>query len=116
MGASWSSIKIGLRFVTTFRARHSVPIHSGFRAYLGKREAGHLFETRFSAAFSPRRVQQIVKETAAEARIGKRVYPHLLRHTVAQQRLEGGMPLEQLRTDAGDGAVSREGCPSCMKP
>jgi integrase/recombinase XerD len=46
-------------------------------------------------------VQQIVKDVAAAAGITKRVYPHLLRHTVAQHLLEGGMPLEQVQKFLG---------------
>jgi len=57
---------------------------------------GHypLFPSRLRKRFTPRRVQQIVKETAQAAGISKRVYPHLMRHTIAQLLLEGGMPLE----------------------
>lgn len=75
------------------------------KTYLDGREAGYLFETRSATGFSPRRVQQIIKETAASAKIGKRVYPHLLRHTVAQHLLEGGMPLEQVQKFLGHAKI-----------
>jgi len=41
--------------------------------------------------------QQIIKETAADAQITKRFYPHLLRHSVATTLPERGMPLEQIQ-------------------
>jgi integrase/recombinase XerD len=71
------------------------------KTYLGTRRAGHLFETTHNHRYSPRRIQQIVKETAAEAKITKRVYPHLLRHSVAQTLLNRGMPLEQIQKFLG---------------
>jgi integrase/recombinase XerD len=67
------------------------------RTHIGDRRSGYLFETSHATAYSPRRIQQIVKETAAEAKIEKRVYPHLLRHSVATILLERGMPLEQIQ-------------------
>ena len=42
-----------------------------------------------------------MKETAAAAKINKRVYPHLLRHSVAMTLLERGMPLEQIQKFIG---------------
>lgn len=44
-----------------------------------------------------RRGQQIVKEIAEKAKIKKRVYPHLLRHSVAKNLLEREMPIEQIQ-------------------
>ncbi len=67
------------------------------RTHLGDRATGYLFETIHCQPYSPRRIQQIVKETAQEAKITKRVYPHLLRHSVAMTLLERGMPLEQIQ-------------------
>lgn len=67
---------------------------------------GPLFRTRSWERFSPRRVQQIVKELAAGAGITKRVYPHLMRHTVAQHLLEGGMPLEQVQRFLGHASIT----------
>jgi integrase/recombinase XerD len=69
--------------------------------HLGDRRAGYLFETIHHTRYSPRRIQQIIKGTADEARIPKRVYPHLLRHSVATMLLERGMPLEQIQKFLG---------------
>jgi integrase/recombinase XerD len=71
------------------------------RTHLGNRTAGHLFETVRHTPYSPRRIQQIIKETAADAQITKWVYPHLLRHSVATTLLERGMPIEQIQKFLG---------------
>jgi integrase/recombinase XerD len=71
------------------------------RTHLGDRANGHLFETIHATPYSPRRIQQIIKETADEAKITKRGYPHLLRHSVATTLLERGMPLEQIQKFLG---------------
>src|SRR5919199_370011 len=71
------------------------------RTHLGNRTTGYLFETVQHTQYSPRRIQQIIKETAADANITKRVYPHLLRHSVATTLLERGMPIEQIQKFLG---------------
>jgi integrase/recombinase XerD len=71
------------------------------RTHLGNRTTGYLFETVQHTQYSPRRIQQIIKETAADAQITKRVYPHLLRHSVATTLLERGMPIEQIQRFLG---------------
>jgi integrase/recombinase XerD len=43
----------------------------------------------------------MIKKTADEAKITKRVYPHLLRHSVATTLLERGMPIEQIQKFLG---------------
>jgi integrase/recombinase XerD len=68
------------------------------RTHLGQRTVGYLFETNRATRYSPRRIQQIIKETAEQAEITKRVYPHLLRHSVATTLLERGMPIEQIQS------------------
>jgi integrase/recombinase XerD len=52
-------------------------------------------------ATHPRRIQQILKETAEQAQITKGVYPHLLRHSVATTLRERGMPIEQIQKFLG---------------
>jgi integrase/recombinase XerD len=71
------------------------------RTHLGDRPTGYLFETNRHTPYSPCRIQQIIKETAADAHITKRVYPHLLRHSVATTLLEKGMTLEQIQKFLG---------------
>ena len=71
------------------------------RTHLGQRTVGYLFETNRATRYSPRRIQQILKETAEQAEITKRVYPHLLRHSVATTLLERGMPIEQIQKFLG---------------
>ena len=71
------------------------------RTYVRDRTTGPLFETKRHARYSPRRIQQLVQETAVLAGITKRVHPHLLRHLVATTLLERGMPLEQIQKFLG---------------
>lgn len=71
------------------------------RTYLWDRTTGYLFETTRHTRYSPRRIQQVVKETAALAGISKRVSPHVLRHSIATSLLERGMSLEQIQQFLG---------------
>ena len=71
------------------------------RTYLRDRTTGPLFTTTRHTPYSPRRIQQLVQETAVLAGITTRVHPHLLRHSVATTLLECGMPLEQIQQFLG---------------
>ncbi|MDH3598931.1 MAG: tyrosine-type recombinase/integrase [Candidatus Tectomicrobia bacterium] len=75
------------------------------QTHLRGRAKGYLLETNRHAAFSPRRIQQLVKETADLAGITKRVSPHTLRHSVATTLLEHGMPLEQIQKFLGHAKI-----------
>jgi integrase/recombinase XerD len=66
------------------------------RTHPGHRTTGYLFGTVQHRQYSPRHIQQIIKETAADAQITKRVYPYLLHHSVATTLLERGMPINPL--------------------
>lgn len=76
------------------------------RVYVDHRTRGPLFLNRSWKRFTQRRVQQIVKALAAGTGLTKRVYPHLMRHTVAQHLLEGGMPLEQVQQFLGHASIT----------
>ena len=71
------------------------------RTHVGQRIMEYLFETNRATCYSPRRIQYIVKETADQAEITKRVYPHLLRHSVATTLLARRMPIEQIQKFLG---------------
>jgi integrase/recombinase XerD len=71
------------------------------QTHLSDRTTGYLFESNRNSQYSSRRIQQIVKETAQKAKIKKRVYPHLLRHSVATTLLERGMPIDQIQKFLG---------------
>lgn len=71
------------------------------RLHLGGRTRGYLFESNRHERYSQRTIQKLIRRAAQEAGIEKRVYPHLLRHSVAQLLLDRGMPLEQLQKFLG---------------
>ena len=71
------------------------------RIHLGERRTGLVFPSPRGGPYSKRRLQQIVKELAAVAEIRKNVYPHLLRHTIAQRLADQGMPENLLQKFLG---------------
>ena len=71
------------------------------RLHLGDRESGYVFPSRQGGHYSSRRIQQLVKEVATDAGITKNVYPHLLRHTMAQHLADQGMPENLLQRFLG---------------
>ena len=71
------------------------------RIHLGDRRTGFVFPSPRGGAYSKRRIQQIVKELATVAKIQKSVYPHLLRHTIAQRLADQGMPENLLQKFLG---------------
>jgi integrase/recombinase XerD len=70
--------------------------------HLDGRRQGYLFETNRHNRYSVRTVQSVVRSSALEAGIEKRVYPHLLRHSVATILLDSGqMPIDQVQKFLG---------------
>ncbi|WP_251963915.1 tyrosine-type recombinase/integrase [Salinibacter ruber] len=101
---SFRDLEIRLRHTKGDRPR-DVPILSSLanelKLHVGDRRAGWLFRSRQGGHYSKRRIQQIVKSLAEDAGIQKRVYPHLLRHTVAQRLADEGMREELLQQFLG---------------
>src|SRR5271157_2130292 len=91
--------------------RREVPIRRDMaqllRLHIGARRAGPLFASRQGGSgptphvLTRQRVGQIVRAIAVAAEIGKRVYPHLLRHTVATRLLALGMDITDLQRFLG---------------
>ena len=87
----------------------SVLIPTSFRGELAQymrglqdRRAVYLFESNRLRPYSNRRIRQIVHEYAQAAGIRKRVYPHLLRHSIATILLDSGqVPIDQLQKFLG---------------
>jgi integrase/recombinase XerD len=77
------------------------------RTHLNGRSSGFLFESNRHTRYSTRTVQSVVTDCARAAGIEKRVYPHLLRHSVATILLDSGLvPIEQVQKFLGHLNVS----------
>jgi integrase/recombinase XerD len=82
------------------------------RLHIGSRRAGPLFTSRQRGSgpmphvLTRQRVGQIVRAVAVGAGISKRVYPHLLRHTVATRLLALGMDITDLQRFLGHESIS----------
>lgn len=91
--------------------RREVPIRRELaqllRLHIGTRRAGPLFQSRergtasLPYTYSRQRIGQIVRAVARKAGIGKRVYPHLLRHTMATKLLWLGMDITDVQRFLG---------------
>ena len=95
--------------------RREVPIRRDLaqllRLHIGARRAGPLFASRQQGSgavphtLTRQRVGQVVREVARAAGITKRVYPHLLRHTVATRLLALGMDITDLQRFLGHESI-----------
>lgn len=54
------------------------------RVHLAGRTRGHLFESNRHDRYSQRAIHKLIQATAKGAGLERRVYPHPLRHSVAQ--------------------------------
>lgn len=88
------------------RVRMPQGLAQALRIHVGTREAGPLFVSQRGGAYGTRRVQQLVKETASEAGITRRVHPHLLRHTYAMDLRRRGVEVDVIRDLLGHESVA----------
>ncbi|MDA8049044.1 MAG: tyrosine-type recombinase/integrase [Rhodospirillales bacterium] len=96
--------------------RREVPIRRELaqllRLHIGARRAGSLFASRQAGSgptpyvLTRQRIGQIVRDVAKAAGISKRVYPHLLRHTVATRLLALGMDITDLQRFLGHESIT----------
>ncbi len=96
--------------------RREVPIRRDMaqllQLHIGTRRAGLLFVSRHEGSgpaphvLTRQRVGQVVRAVAVAARISKRVYPHLLRHTVATRLLALGMDITDLQRFLGHESIA----------
>jgi len=73
---------------------------------LGKKRSNALFVNRYGGRLPERRIQIILGKYARLAGIGRRVHPHLLRHTFATHMLDGGADLRVVQELLGHADLS----------
>jgi len=81
-------------------------INQGRPHLLSKRVSPALFLNRYGGKLTERSVQKMLEKYAKISGIGKRIHPHMLRHTFATHMLDGGADLRVVQELLGHANLS----------
>lgn len=81
-------------------------LNDGRLILLGRKSTNALFVNRYGTRLTERSVQELLDKYARIVGIGKKIHPHMLRHTFATHMLNGGADLRVVQELLGHASLS----------